>query len=612
MEEVEEKRLAFHEMGLDDRIQKAIAKLGWSSPTLIQERAIPLVLEGKDLLARGRTGSGKTGAFAIPVIQKVLDSKKSASVQSVVALLMAPSRELSRQIHEAIKSLSSSCGRALRSIDLSASTDVGDHRSLLKGDLPDVVVGTPSRILAHLKAGILDLSGLQILVIDEADLVFSFGHERDLKEILSGWLRDQTYFQAILTSATLSEDVGKLKRLVLSNPVTLKLEEPSLPCSNQLVQYQIKVEQEDKYVLIYALFKLKLVQGKSIVFVNTVDKCYQVKLFLEQFGIPACVLNSELPAATRFHIVSQFNKGLYDIIVASDEKFLEDFQGSNLREEKSRVENVTIGVEKGSNLKTGEEEGSDLKKGEEEGSDLKTEEEGLKGKKSREEKKGRKVDVDKRNSKRDKDKESGVARGIDFQFVSNVINFEFPLDTDSYIHRVGRTARGNNKGTALSLVAMKEVDRMMRVESELKKQLGEEKDGVFKPYNFCMQELEGFKYRAKDALRGVTKIAIREARLKEIRAEMINSDKLKAHFSDNPKDAQVLRHDKALHTVKHKPHMKNVPDYIVPKSLKNLTSTKKGGRKTGKKNHNNKSATKRKFDKQHSDPLLALVKRRKK
>ena len=94
MEEIDQKPPQFHEMNLDDRILKAIAKLGWCEPTLIQQKAIPFILDGKDVLAKGRTGSGKTGAFAIPVIQKILDGKKSASEQSVKALLLAPSREL--------------------------------------------------------------------------------------------------------------------------------------------------------------------------------------------------------------------------------------------------------------------------------------------------------------------------------------------------------------------------------------------------------------------------------------------------------------------------------------------------------------------------------------
>ena len=126
-----------------------------------------------------------------------------------------------------------------------------------------------------------------------------------------------------------------------------------------------------------------------------------------RFQIPVCVLNSELPASTRCHVVSQFNQGIYDVIVASDEKFLDENFGA-------------AGAAGGS-----------------------------KGQKKR--------DHDKERSKRKKDKESGVARGIDFQYVSNVINFDFPLDVDSYVHRVGRTARGNNTGSALSVVSDKQV-----------------------------------------------------------------------------------------------------------------------------------------------------------
>ncbi|QQP39147.1 Helicase [Caligus rogercresseyi] len=95
-------------------------------------------------------------------------------------------------------------------------------------------------------------------------------------------------------------------------------------------------------------------------------------------------------------------------------------------------------------------------------------------------------------------------------------------------------------------------------------------NSVFRPYQFKLEELDGFRYRARDAMRGVTRIAIREARLKELKHEILKSVELRAHFEDNPQDAQVLRHDKSLHTVKHQVHMKNVPDYIVPKALKNI------------------------------------------
>ena len=120
VEEPEKKIVGFHQMNLDDRILKAIAKLGWVTPTLIQEKGIPLILEGKDVLARGRTGSGKTAVFAIPIIQKILTEKQSAKEQVTRALVMAPTKELCQQLHKAFLSLASSCSRDIRCVDIAS------------------------------------------------------------------------------------------------------------------------------------------------------------------------------------------------------------------------------------------------------------------------------------------------------------------------------------------------------------------------------------------------------------------------------------------------------------------------------------------------------------
>merc|ERR1719210_600160 len=280
-------------------------------------------------------------------------------------------------------------------------------------------------------------------------------------------------------------------------------------------------------------------------FVSSVDRCYKMKLYLEQFNIPCCVLNSELPVATRLHTVEQFNKGVYNVIVAADEKVLDEGQK-------------------------------------------------VKGE--------HKVDKDKDNSKRVKDKESGVARGIDFQFVANVINFDFPKDPDSYIHRVGRTARGIQNGTALSLINSTESQLLTNVEEHLSEVCGGENH--LNPYQFKMEELDGFRYRARDAWRSVTKIAVREARLKEIKMELLNSEKLKSYFEDNPRDKELLRHDKALHTVKHQEHLKNVPEYIVPETLKRITGIKSTKRRKNKKagTGGKVTETQKKFNKRTADP----------
>ncbi|XP_051971675.1 probable ATP-dependent RNA helicase DDX56 [Xyrauchen texanus] len=502
---MDEDRLQFHEMGLDDRLLKALADLGWAQPTLIQEKAIPLALEGKDLLARARTGSGKTAAYAVPLIQQILTSKQTVREQAVRALVLVPTKELGQQVQTMIRQLTAYCGRDVRVADISGKTDLSAQKPILM-EKPDIVVGTPSRVQGHIKAQNLLLhSSLEMLVIDEADLLFTFGFEADLKSLLCHLPK---IYQAFLMSATLNEDVEALKELVLHNPVTLKLEGSQLPDSSQLQQYSIKCEEEDKFLLVYTLLKLRLVRGKTLVFVGAVERCYRLKLFLEQFSIPACVLNSELPVHSRCHIIAQFNQGFYDYIIATDEEGLED---------------PTTSSEKGKKKKSSGKSG------------------------------------------KGKDKEYGVSRGIDFHNVSNVINFDFPTCVDSYIHRVGRTARADNPGTALSFISQTELPFLAAVENAL---TGDCTDCALQPYGFKMEEIEGFRYRCRDAMRSVTKQAVKEARLKEIKQELLNSEKLKTYFEDNPRDLQLLRHDKDLHPSVIKSHLKNVPDYLIPKALK--------------------------------------------
>ncbi|XP_062523129.1 probable ATP-dependent RNA helicase DDX56 isoform X2 [Corticium candelabrum] len=493
---------SFSSLGLDERILKSVAELGWSTLTDVQSQAIPLALDGKDVLVRAKTGSGKTAAYGIPLIQRVLSARESSTSSVVRALVLVPSKELCQQTSRMLKSLSSGCSKVVRIVELSTHTSVAVQRPIIL-EKPDIVVGTPSRVVAHLQAKNLVIrDSLEMLVIDEADLVFSFGYEDDLTVIIEYLPK---IYQAFLMSATLSKDTNKLGRLVLHNPVTLDVDERQAENDDsQLTQYHIRCEADDKFLLIYALLKLKLVRGKSLIFVNLIDRCYRLKLFLEQFSIAACVLNSELPVNSRMHIVDEFNRGIYDYIIASDER-LDKQQQAATRTKKTK--------------------------------------------------------------KQRKDKEYGIARGIDFQGVENVINFDFPPTVDAYVHRVGRTARGKECGTALSLVCPGEEEGRLR-EAVKRLSKGEVTADSVKPYQFKMSEIDGFRYRVMDGLRRVTQTAVREARLKEIRTEIINSEKLKAHFQDNPRDLQVLRHDRNLHPLPVDEHLKHVPSYLVPAPLK--------------------------------------------
>lgn len=299
-EEEEAEVMSFGEMGIDDRILMAVLQQGWTEPTPIQETAIPLILEGRDILAKARTGSGKTGAYAIPLLHKILSMKKlKATKQSTHALILTPSRELCSQAHRNLQELMIYCQREITVVDLSSSQMTMQAQKQVLSTKPDIIVSTPTKILAHLKdeqqANQIGLkSTLEILVIDEADLLLSFGYEEELK-ILVKYLKLESIFkilfnsfyfyksylakntQTILLSATLNEEVDVVKRLYLHNPAILKLKESAeLPDPLQLEQYQIScANEEDKFVLLYSIMKLQLIKEKSLIFVNTVNRCYK-------------------------------------------------------------------------------------------------------------------------------------------------------------------------------------------------------------------------------------------------------------------------------------------------------------------------------------------------
>lgn len=300
--------------------------------------------------------------------------------------------------------------------------------------------------------------------------------------------------------------------------------------------------EEEKFLLIYVIFKLRLVKGKCIIFVSDIDRCYRLKLYLEQFGTRSCILNSELPVNSRIHVVEEFNKGVYDIIIASDEhEVLGD-------EEESKEETIPEAIEN-----DGQTNGEGVKEGSKPETPLKKKRKAIK-----------------------KDKDYGVSRGIDFKNVACVLNFDLPASSRSYTHRIGRTARAGQTGMALSFVIPADQYRKHKptsiesakddekVLAKIVKHQGKKGKEV-KPYNFDMQQVEAFRYRMGDALRAVTSIAIREARTRELRQELMKSEKLKRHFEENPGDLHHLRHDGELRPAKVQSHMKHVPDYLLPK-----------------------------------------------
>lgn len=313
----------------------------------------------------------------------------------------------------------------------------------------------------------------------------------------------------------------------------------------------------------YVIFKLQLIKGKVIIFVGDIDRSYRLKLFLEQFGIKSCVLNSELPVNSRIHVVEEFNKGVYDIIIAADEQ---EVLGASKSSRKSKEP----AVEDDANPSTDEDE-----------------QEAPSTSNNR---------SDKRRKVTSKEKDYGISRGIDFQNVACVLNFDLPTTSKSYTHRIGRTGRGGKTGMALSFVVPAEnfgkhrptsIPTAKHDESVLKKivkrqsKLGHE----VKPYHFDMTQVDAFRYRMSDALRSITRLAIQEARAREIRQELVKSEKLKRHFEENPDELRQLRHDGELRSARIQPHLKHIPEYLMPaKGKKGISSDDVGFvgfRKTG-------------------------------
>ncbi|KZV24948.1 DEAD-box ATP-dependent RNA helicase 16-like [Dorcoceras hygrometricum] len=510
-EEIEEE-LSFEELGLDSRLTRALSKKSIENPTPIQRVAIPLILEGKDVVARAKTGSGKTFAYLLPLLQKLFTDSPSKVNLAPVAIILVPTRELCQQVYSELVSFIELCRVQLKVVQLSSNMSASETKTALTG-LPDILLSTPACVKNCLLNGTLKATDLReslsMLILDEADLLLSYGYEDDLKALTA---HVPKRCQCLLMSATSSDDVEKLKKLILHNPYILTLPEVGnvkddiIPKNVQ--QFYISCSTSDKLVHILALLKLELVQKKVLIFTNSIDMSFRLKLFFEQFGIKSAVLNAELPQNSRLHILEEFNAGLFDYLIATD-----DCQSS---------------VEQ-----------------------LHNDKKNLGGKKPR------------KHSKRKLDAEFSVVRGVDFKNVHTVVNFEMPQNAAGYVHRIGRTGRAYNAGASVSLVSPEE----MEIFEEIKSIIGEKEieDSKFiAPFPLLtVNAVESLRYRAEDVARSITKVAVRESRAQDLRNEILNSEKLKAHFQDNPRDLDLLKHDKLLSKKMPAPHLRNVPEYLL-------------------------------------------------
>lgn len=275
--------------------------------------------------------------------------------------------------------------------------------------------------------------------------------------------------------------------------------------------------------------------------------------------------------------MQEFNKGVYDIIIAADEQ---EVLGSKFSKKSRKSES---GENAADDDKTADKDAEDadaepLDSSEDEGQE--------------------ETRPEKRRKVTSKQKDYGISRGIDFQNVACVLNFDLPSTSKSYTHRIGRTGRAGKTGMALSFVIPSDLygkhkptsftpakhdEAVLAKIIKRQAKLGHE----VKPYHFEMKQVEAFRYRMTDALRAVTRLAIQEARAREIRQELIKSEKLKRHFEENPEELRHLRHDGELRAARVQPHLKHVPDYLMPsKGRKGITSEEVGYVGFGKSSEN--------------------------
>jgi len=279
---------------------------------------------GKDVLAQARTGTGKTGAYLLPFMDAILKIKRNNNAQnnsSVKIIVLAPSKELCKQICDNIELFSTSSRDSISYVDISAAVPLPIQKSALSVN-PDIVVGTPSRIIAHLAASSFSVKDSLIgLIIDEADLLLSYGYKEEVQSIVPH-LPTKSY-QTFITSATISMDLKDVEHLYLRNPVTItQLEDGRnndiLPPQEQLEQFKISCANDnDKYIVLVSLMKLHLLRGRTLIFANTVDRAYRLRMVFDQFGLATTILNPQLPASCRIHSLELFNSGRIDRIIAS-------------------------------------------------------------------------------------------------------------------------------------------------------------------------------------------------------------------------------------------------------------------------------------------------------
>ncbi|KXS21256.1 P-loop containing nucleoside triphosphate hydrolase protein [Gonapodya prolifera JEL478] len=596
-------------MPLDSRLQRALVRLGFTTPSPIQSLAIPLALvEGKDVVANARTGSGKTAAYLLPVLNKILAAKGAGrgpppteEPHPIQALVLVPTKELATQVLKATLELTQYCRSQVRALNLVKELDTNkgvEPSSLFLPPHPpsDLLITTPSRLSTLLTS--LDAlptpplasrllfqpSTFASLVLDECDLLVGYGYAEDLRRIIGTALAGAGGgVQRWLVSATaMAKEEGKEADWVkefagdAAAVVTVKGDERAalavpgeegkvVPGTAKVVQYFASCPTDaHKFHLLHLLLTTRCFpltnHSRVLIFAADPARCYRVRLFLEQFAVRAAVVDEGMPLASRMRVIEGVGQGVYGVVITSDIG-----EGAGGEQEDAELEEEDGDGEQGAEGEDGDSDDKD-----------ETAASAPAASKKRSAPSTGSGPVAKRSKKASTSSRSTFhpSRGLDFRRLDCVINLDLPSSPSHYLHRIGRTARGSSSGgvaitmwTQPNPKALLERDESVSQAREVERIKRDERvqaRGSVEVLKVDQGVLEGFRYRVGDALRAVTKVAVREARVKEVRREMVESEKLKAHFSSNPDDLKALRSDRPLHPARVHHHLKHIPSYLAP------------------------------------------------
>jgi ATP-dependent RNA helicase DeaD len=356
--------ITFRDLNLPEELLQALEKVGYEKPTPIQAECIPLIIDGHDLLGTAQTGTGKTAAFALPMLANIDPDDKNTQL-----LVLAPTRELAIQVAEAFQ-VYASFSKKINVLPIYGGSSYDNQiRQLRRGT--QVVVGTPGRVIDHIKKGTLKLDKLKFLVLDEADEMLRMGFIDDVEWILGHAPKER---QTALFSATMPDPIRKITKRYLKDPKSVKIES-KVTTASTIRQRYVQVAGHHKLEALTRIMEVETFDG-VIIFVRTKTATMELAEKLSARGYAVEPLNGDIPQNSRERTVDRLKKGKIDILVATDV----------------------------------------------------------------------------------------VARGLDVERVSHVINFDVPYDTESYVHRIGRTGRAGREGDAILFISHREKRMLFSIE----------------------------------------------------------------------------------------------------------------------------------------------------